>query len=59
MDKATSLTTKENLCFVSFDSTKNSPQLHMDMNFDFSSFVGFGIGGIGFMAIFLASQVNI
>jgi len=39
MDGATSfLTTKENLYFVTFDSTKNSLRLHMDMNFSFSSF---------------------
>jgi len=43
------LTTKANLFFISFDSTKNSPRLHMNMNLGFFSSVGFEIGGIGFI----------
>ena len=59
MDGATSfLTTKANLYFVSFDSIKNLSRLHMDMNFGFSSFAGFGTCEIGFMAILFPSQVN-
>ena len=40
-----SLTAKANFYFVSFDSTKNSSRLHMDMNFGFFSFVDFRISG--------------
>jgi len=37
-----SLTTKANCFFVSLDSTKNLPRLHIDINFGFPSLVGFG-----------------
>jgi len=39
---------KVRLYFISFDFIKNSPRLHMDMNFGFSSF-GLEIGGVGFI----------
>ena len=45
-----SLTNKATPCFVSFDYTKNSSQLYMDMNLDSFSFVDIGVGGIDFMA---------
>ena len=48
MDGATSLKTKENLYFVYFDSIKNSPWSHIDMNFGFSSF-GLRIDEVGFI----------
>ena len=51
-----SLTTKARLYFISFDSTKNSPRLHMDMNLDFSSSVNFRIGGIDFIIKLLSSK---
>ena len=50
--------TKANHCFVSLDSTKNAPRLHIDMNFGLSFLVDFGGGGIGFMAIIIPSHVN-
>ena len=58
IDGPTSLTTKANFYFISFDSIKNSRQLHIYMNFGFFSLVGFGAGGIGFMAIMFPSQMN-
>jgi len=54
--ETSSLTTKARLCFISFDFTKNSPRLHMDMNLDFSSSVNFRIGGIDFIIKLLSSK---
>jgi len=50
------LTTKAKLCYISFDSTKNSPRLHMDMNLGFPSSVDFEIDGIGFITKLLSSR---
>jgi len=57
--ETSSLTTKENRCFVYLDSTKNSPRFHIDMNFGFSSLIVFIVDGISFMEILLSSQMNI
>ena len=59
MGGVTSSFTKINLGFVFFDSTRNSPRLHIDMNLDSFSFIGFGVGGISVMATLLLFQLNI
>jgi len=46
LGETSSLTTKASFFFISFDSTKNSPRLHIDMNLGFFSSVDFGISGI-------------
>jgi len=54
--ETSSLTTKENFCFIFFDSIRNPPRLHMNMNLGFSSSVDFGIGEIGFIIKLLSSR---